>query len=217
MEYVRETVAELEAEIGEFQAKLEANNAELVKAGGEVVTVSLPQRGAEVAKVLEEATPSIDSVNGLLESLEQQRDALKEAAIDADKKLKKASAGAAASEAAEWLEEAIANAEGDSPKVLVAQLPGDNPALLQEAMNGIKARQFPGVAVLALVADGTVHVGAVVHADFTGGHKAGDLVRELTAIVGGKGGGKPEMARGAGRDTDKVGEMLEQAKALLGG
>jgi len=135
-----------------------------------------------------------------------------EAAVEAEKRLKRLQAGAAAKAAAEWLDEAVAaNATGP----LVALIPGDNAALLQEALNGLKARQFAHPAVLALVADGSVYVAALVPAALTASVKAGELVRDLSAIVGGKGGGKPEMARGAGPETGKVGEMLDGAKALL--
>ena len=64
-------------------------------------------------------------------------------------------------------------------------------------MNAVKARQFRGAVAMALVAEGSVHLGVIVHGDFTSRFKAGDIVRESLAVAGGKGGGKPEMARGA--------------------
>jgi len=65
------------------------------------------------------------------------------------------------------------------------------------------------------VADDTVHIAAAVDPAHTGIFQAGKLVQELTALVDGKGGGKPEMARGAGKATDKVDAMLARAKQLL--
>src|SRR5690606_4307459 len=93
-----------------------------------------------------------------LGAFEAHRDAVRAAAIQAEKAVKKASAGAAAGLAAKWFEETLAPHAGDS---WIGRLPGDSTELLQEAMNTVKARQWRGVAVLALVADGSVHFGAV--------------------------------------------------------
>ena len=83
-------------------------------------------------------------------------------------------------------------------------------------MNGLKARQFEGVAALLLVADDTIHIGSIVHSSLTGDFKAGDIVREVASVAGGKGGGKPEMARGAARDLDKLDDALAKAKEVIG-
>ncbi len=212
--FVSETAQQLRGEIAELTDKLTDRNAELETA--EVETVAVPVLPADAEQGCDLAgDPGVAEVNAWLEALTSHRDALKQASIEADKKLKKAAAAIAAKAAAQWLDDAIEGAEGDAPKTIVAQIPGDNAGLLQEAMNGLKARQFPGVAVLAVVADGKVHVGALVHPDFTGQFKAGDLVRDLTAIVGGKGGGKPEMARGAGSEVGNVDAMLAKARELV--
>lgn len=212
--FVSETSQQLQGEIAELTDKLTDRNAEL--AAAEVETVAVPVLPAEAEAGCNLAgNPGVAEVNAWLDALTAHRDALKQASVEADKKLKKAATAIAAKAAAQWLDDAIAGAEGDAPKTIVAQIPGDNAGLLQEAMNGLKARQFPGVAVLAVVADGKVHVGALVHSDFTGQFKAGDLVRELTAVVGGKGGGKPEMARGAGSEVGAVDAMLAKAQELV--
>ena len=213
--FVKESGEQLQAEIGDLEQKLAERNGRLVSAEAEpIATPETPE--AIAAGCSFEESPSVSRVNAWLDALGSHRDALKQASIDADKRLKKAATASAAKAAAQWLEDAIAGATGDDPKVLVAQVPGDNPGLLQESMNGLKQRQFPGVAVLALVADGTVHVGSVVASAYTDRFKAGDLVRELTAVVGGKGGGKPEMARGAGPDISQVEALLAAARETLG-
>ena len=58
-------------------------------------------------------------------------------------------------------------------------------------------------------------MGIVVSEDFLGTHRAGELIAKLAPIVGGKGGGKPEMARGAGNEVSKVIEMLSEAEKLI--
>ncbi|MFM8831878.1 MAG: DHHA1 domain-containing protein [Spartobacteria bacterium] len=46
--------------------------------------------------------------------------------------------------------------------------------------------------------------------------QAGKIIQTIAPIVGGKGGGKPDMARGGGKDTSKIPEALATAKAMLG-
>ena len=87
--------------------------------------------------------------------------------------------------------------------------------LVQEALNGLKKRQFPGVGVVAVNDGEKAHVGAYVAAERTDTYQAGKLIQTLAPIVGGRGGGKPEMARGAGSEPGKIDELLQQAESLL--
>lgn len=205
--YLNEIVEKWDADLKAARARLAAANEKLAALGEAPVTVNdFPHiMGAMLAERADIAQINATFAHGQ-RTLEETNDA----AVEAEKRLKKLQAGAAARAAAEWLDQAAA---ADGP--LVALIPGDNGALLQEALNGLKARQFANPAVLAVLADGSVQVGALIPADRIGTVKAGDLVRDLTAIVGGKGGGKPEMARGAGPDTGKVEEMLAKARELL--
>ncbi|MCB1088157.1 MAG: alanine--tRNA ligase, partial [Verrucomicrobiae bacterium] len=211
--HLNEVVGKWDADLKAARAKLAAANEKLAALGEAPVTVNdFPHiMGAMLAE-----RADIAQINATFAHGQRTLDETNEAAVEAEKRLKKLQAGAAAKAAGEWLENAITTAEGDAPKRLVAQIPGDNADLLQEALNGLKQRQFPGVALLAVVAEGTVHIGASVHPDYTATLKAGDLVRELTAVVGGKGGGRPEMARGAGPGVDQLDAMLAKARELVG-
>ena len=57
---------------------------------------------------------------------------------------------------------------------------------------------------------------AAVSADFTAKIQAGKIIQQIAPIVGGKGGGKPDHARGGGKDAAKLDEALVRAKGLLG-
>ncbi|MDO5828871.1 MAG: DHHA1 domain-containing protein, partial [Methanocorpusculum sp.] len=70
-----------------------------------------------------------------------------------------------------------------------------------------------GVAVLITAADGV----GVVAASGCDKVNAGKLVGDVCAVVGGKGGGKPTMAQGAGADASKVGDALAKAESLIKG
>jgi len=119
----------------------------------------------------------------------------------------------AAAEADGVIANLIADARGSTPTIIHSM--EGSASLLQELMNGIKKRQFNGVSVIAVIDQDKVHLGIVVAPDYLGTHRAGELIAKLAPIVGGKGGGKPEMARGAGNDVSKVSEMVSEAEKLI--
>jgi alanyl-tRNA synthetase len=69
--------------------------------------------------------------------------------------------------------------------------------------------------VLGGVSAGAVALIAAVSSDFTAKAQAGKIIQAIAPIVGGKGGGKPDNARGGGKDASKLGEALAKAKTLL--
>jgi alanyl-tRNA synthetase len=85
-------------------------------------------------------------------------------------------------------------------KVLAATLDGADVARLRETMDKLKDKLKTAAIVLASVADGKVSLIAGVTADATSRVKAGDLVNFVALQVGGKGGGRPDMAQAGGTD-----------------
>jgi len=85
---------------------------------------------------------------------------------------------------------------------------------LQCIVNELKGK-VRGVIVLGGVANGAVALVASVSPEFTSKIHAGKIIQQLASIVGGKGGGKPDNARGGGRDTSKLDAALARAKALF--
>ncbi|HAY99484.1 MAG TPA: alanine--tRNA ligase, partial [Opitutae bacterium] len=133
-------------------------------------------------------------------------DEVKVTAVEADKALKKAQAAGAAKMANALL------ADLDLSGNLVIRTEGPA-ALLQELMNGLKKSQFAQAAV-CIVDDGDkLHLGALVGTDSD--QNAGKLIQTLAPIAGGKGGGKPDMARGAAPECNKASEIEAAAKAAL--
>lgn len=98
---------------------------------------------------------------------------------------------------------------------------GDGAEFLQAVLAGLKSRKFKGVAVLAGVPDkadgGSVQLAVSVSPEFSSRFNAGKLLQQLAPIVGGKGGGKGDLARGAGKEAGKVDDLLKKAAALLNG
>lgn len=211
-ELIADQTAAVVAELGELSVKLDAANEKLTTLEQDTLSVEAEDDFAE--KI--EKSLSIDDLayaNTLLKNFESHRDAVKAAAVQAEKNVKKATAGAAAQIAAQWFDETLADYDGQTYAGL---LPGDNAGLLQEAMNIVKARQFRGAVALGLLADDTLHFGSIVSSDYTDKVKAGDIVRESLAVAGGKGGGKPEMARGAAPNAaEQTDAVIAKAEELM--
>ncbi len=70
--------------------------------------------------------------------------------------------------------------------------------------------------MLAGASEGQVALAAAVSPEFTAKFQAGKIIQQIAPIVGGKGGGRPDNARGAGRDVEKLGAALEAALKLVG-
>ncbi|CAA9254350.1 MAG: Alanyl-tRNA synthetase [uncultured Chthoniobacterales bacterium] len=86
---------------------------------------------------------------------------------------------------------------------------------LQAIADALKQQQFRGVVVLAGAIDGTVALAASVAPELVAKLQAGKIIQAIAPIVGGKGGGRPDSARGAGKDASKVDAALEHARSLL--
>jgi alanyl-tRNA synthetase len=86
---------------------------------------------------------------------------------------------------------------------------------LQAIADSLKGR-FKGVVVLGGGSNSVVTLIATVSPEFTAKVQAGKIIQQIAPIVGGKGGGKPDNARGGGKDAEKLDEALAKAKSLLG-
>ena len=93
-------------------------------------------------------------------------------------------------------------------------MPNADGKLLQAVVDVLKTK-FNGPIFLAGVCDGRVALIASVPKNLTSKVQANKLIQEIAPIVGGKGGGRPENAQGAGNDTAKVKEALAKARSLL--
>ena len=82
--------------------------------------------------------------------------------------------------------------------------------------DSVKAKHSNGIAVLAVVNDGKLNFVAAAGKDaVAAGAHCGNILREVSAITGGKGGGRPDSAMSGGRDIDKIDEALKKAEDIL--
>jgi alanyl-tRNA synthetase len=100
-------------------------------------------------------------------------------------------------------------------KVLVATLEGADAKTLRDTMDKLKDRLKSAAIVLGAVNDGKVALIAGVTADLTGKLKAGDLVNYVAQQVGGKGGGRPDMAQAGGTDPAGLPSALQSVRSWV--
>jgi alanyl-tRNA synthetase len=105
--------------------------------------------------------------------------------------------------------------EVNGVKVLAAKLEGVDAKGLRETMDQIKNKLKSGVIVLAVVEGEKVQIAAGVTADLIGKYKAGEIVNHVALQVGGKGGGKPDMAMAGGTNPAGLATALESVAAYV--
>ena len=134
---------------------------------------------------------------------------LQESLRHAERELEKVNSKLAASQGDELAGQAI---DVNGFKVLAARLDGADAGVLRETMDALKAKLKTAAIVLASVQGDKVSLIAGVTTDSIDKIKAGDLVNFVAQQVGGKGGGKPEMAMAGGTDASKLGAALASVK-----
>ena len=96
----------------------------------------------------------------------------------------------------------------------VGEVANADAKLLQAVADALKPK-FSGPIFLVGAKDGNVALIAVVPKELTSQFQANKLIQQIAPIVGGKGGGRPESAQGAGKDASKIAEALAKARDLL--
>ncbi|MBP6529497.1 MAG: alanine--tRNA ligase [Burkholderiales bacterium] len=157
---------------------------------------ALDARMSEVAGALKipatEVTTKLGQIQDHVKALEKELSALKS-------KLAAAAGG-------DLVSKAVVK---DGVKFLSAEIEGADAKALREMVDQLKNKLGSGVVLLGSKSpDGKVALCAGVTADLVGKFKAGEIVGKAAAIVGGKGGGRPDMAMAGGTDAAKLGEAL---------
>jgi alanyl-tRNA synthetase len=101
-------------------------------------------------------------------------------------------------------------------KTLAVKVDVDDPKGLRELSDTLKDRIGSGIIAIGTEKDGKATLLVAVTRDLTGRFKAGDLIRGLAPIIGGSGGGKPELAQAGGSMPEKLDEALEKLYELVG-
>lgn len=102
-------------------------------------------------------------------------------------------------------------------KLLVANMHGVEPKALRGMMDDLKNQLRSGVIALGVASDGKVNLIVGVTKDLVGRFKAGELVNHMATQVGGKGGGRPDMAQAGGTEPENIDKALASVKTWLEG
>jgi alanyl-tRNA synthetase/REP element-mobilizing transposase RayT len=152
-------------------------------------------------------------INSPVHELEKKIESLLEHQREMEKQIKIAQQREASNAASLLLEEIkIVN----GIPAIIHNLGGMDGDFLQAVADSLKSR-FKGVIVLGGGPHrGSVALVAAVTPEFTAKVQAGKIIQQIAPIVGGKGGGRPDNARGGGKDAGRLDEALAKAKSLLG-
>ncbi len=148
-----------------------------------------------------------------------EHDVLKkaEAVMDELKNTQKELEGIKAKMAAAQAGDIMNNAEkiGDID-LICARFDSQTPDALKTMADDIKSKNKNAVIVLAALTDGKITFVAMSGKDaLSKGVHSGKIIKEITAVAGGSGGGKPDMAQGGGKDASKIDDALSKAKEIV--
>ena len=147
-------------------------------------------------------------VNAPVLELEKKLDSLLAQQKDLEKQLRAARQKQAAETARSLLGAAASSSS------IIEDLGAADGDYLQAVADALKGH-FKGIVILAGAAEGAVSLVATVSPEFTSKFQAGKLIQAIAPIVGGKGGGKPDNARGGGKDAGKLSEALAKAREII--
>jgi alanyl-tRNA synthetase len=100
-------------------------------------------------------------------------------------------------------------------KALIKRVEADSPALLRDLLDRYKDRMKSGVVVLGSVHESKVMLIAGVTRDLVDRFHAGRIIQQAAAVVGGKGGGRPDMAQAGGSQPENLDQALSQALEVI--
>ena len=101
-------------------------------------------------------------------------------------------------------------------RLLVREAPSMSPAELRTLADTLRGKLHSGVVVLGMAAGDAATLLVAVTDDVAGRLPAGEIVRRLAPVVGGRGGGKPTLAQAGGKAPEKLGEALAAAPGVIG-
>ncbi len=134
-----------------------------------------------------------------------------EALITLQKELEKNLKAAQQREASARAKELLTTAENNAIIVNLGDVDADYAVAVSDALKG----SFNGIVVLATTGGGNVALIVSVAKDHQAKVQAGKIIQTIAPVVGGKGGGKPDFARGGGKDVSKVDAALAEARKML--
>jgi len=154
------------------------------------------------------------AISGPIEGAVDKIQALLKRQKDLEKQIAALNASMALSDLDQLL---AASVEIDGMRVVASRVPLDSPKTLREIGDKIRDKMPNGIIVLGGEFDGKAALLAMVSKELTDRVKAGELVNRVAMIVGGKGGGRPDMAQAGGPMPDKLDEAMGSVASIIKG
>jgi alanyl-tRNA synthetase len=151
-------------------------------------------------------------VKGSRDSVVAKFQSLNSRTRDLEKEIERLNAKLASAQSGDLISAAV---DVDGIKVLATEVEGVEPKALRDLLDQLKNKLGSGVVVLAVKDGDKVSMVAGVTADLTSRVKAGDLIRDLATQLGGKGGGRPDMAQGGGTDVAALPKAIASVADLV--
>ncbi len=172
--------------------------------------------GVQAMDVVQAQQATLSSLSALLktdsQNVVERVTSLQNQTKELEKALNSAKQKLASQQGADMLSNAV---EINGVKVLVANLEGVEAKSLRSMMDDIKNRIGEGIVVLGVAGDAKVNLIAGVTKNLTSKVKAGELVNFVASQVGGKGGGRPDMAQAGGDKPESLPAALDSVNAWL--
>jgi len=105
--------------------------------------------------------------------------------------------------------------EVNGVKLLATEVSGVSSKDLRELADKLKDKLVSAVVVLAVVSNDKVSLVSAVTKNLTDKYQAGSILNHVASQIGGKGGGRADMAQGGGTDVEKLAQALESVKDLI--
>ncbi|HEY1404247.1 MAG TPA: alanine--tRNA ligase, partial [Pyrinomonadaceae bacterium] len=170
-------------------------------------------RFRETEALVDQVAANLRSTRGdLPATVERLQEELKRARRTADELKQKLASGAGGATSGDGND----GREVAGVRVLAREASELDAAGLRQLSDTLLARVKSGVVVLGRQGDGKASIIVRTSKDLHGRVPAGQVIRELAPIIGGRGGGKPDMAEGGGAQTEKLAEALEASYEVVG-
>ena len=199
-------------DIGMFKITGDESIASGVRRIRAITGVDAYERFREDERLIEQAASGLKTSRAELPAvIGKLQDELKKARREADELRMKIATGSVGSASANGSEAR----DVAGVRVLAREASGLDAAGMRQLSDTLLARIKSGVVVLGRSSDGKVSLIVRTSDDLTNRVPAGKVIKELAPIIGGKGGGKADMAEGGGTQPEKLGEALEASYAII--
>ncbi|MDP8201184.1 MAG: DHHA1 domain-containing protein, partial [Candidatus Tenebribacter burtonii] len=103
----------------------------------------------------------------------------------------------------------------DGTKVVIAKINIQNPEMMRQIGDQLRDKLKSGIGILFAEIDEKVSILAIVTKDLTNKYHAGKIVGKVAELVGGKGGGRPDMAMAGGKNANKINEVINKIPEII--